>query len=182
MEPQVFKFSAPKPVVGDSVIRSQFVTGWLPESRSHFATLNSGEDLVPDGAGRRVVADFGLRGQSCTAGATPLWGGRGSFRVRHAVRKRRRRCALPAHSKTLARRSGRHSSTRSRLSAPISFCFQSPAALAAGNLLNFRFKCLLQSLHFIFIRHRLCFSSLQFVVCIFDQLLECFMQSTYFFN
>jgi hypothetical protein len=37
-------FSAPKPVVGDSVNRSQFVTGWLPESRSHFATLNNGEN------------------------------------------------------------------------------------------------------------------------------------------
>ena len=52
--------------------RSQFVTGWLPESRSHFATLNNGENLVPDGVGRRAVADFGLRGQSRTAGATPL--------------------------------------------------------------------------------------------------------------
>ncbi len=36
-------FPAPKPVIGDSVNRSQFVTGWLPESRSHFATLNNGE-------------------------------------------------------------------------------------------------------------------------------------------
>ena len=26
---------------------------WLPEPRSHFETLNNGEDLVPDGAGLR---------------------------------------------------------------------------------------------------------------------------------
>jgi len=66
-----FKFSnfpAPKPGVGDPVMRSQFVTGWLPESRPHFATLNNGENPVPDGRkaaeGRRspkrgaITSDF----------------------------------------------------------------------------------------------------------------------------
>ena len=47
-------FPAPKPVVGDSVNGSQFVTGWLPESRPHFATSNNGENFVPDGAGKRI--------------------------------------------------------------------------------------------------------------------------------
>jgi hypothetical protein len=50
------KFSnvpAPKPVVGDSVNWSQFVTGWLPESRLHFATLNNGENFIP--AGRKAA-------------------------------------------------------------------------------------------------------------------------------
>jgi hypothetical protein len=40
-------FPAPKPGVGDPVMRSQFVTGWLPESRPHFAALNNGEISFP---------------------------------------------------------------------------------------------------------------------------------------
>jgi hypothetical protein len=48
-------FPEPKPAVGDPVMRSQFVTGWLPESRPHFATLNNGENPVP--AGRKAAVN-----------------------------------------------------------------------------------------------------------------------------
>jgi hypothetical protein len=44
LRPQVFKFSAPKPVVGDSVNQSQFVTGCPPQSRSQFAILKDEEN------------------------------------------------------------------------------------------------------------------------------------------
>src|ERR1039458_3788551 len=68
-------FSAPKPVVGDSVNQSQSVTGWLPESRSHFATLNSGEDLVPDGAKGIKGSGWRQRFRSSPDGAAGYGGG-----------------------------------------------------------------------------------------------------------
>jgi len=86
-------FPAPKPGVGDSVNQSQFVTGWLPESRPHFATLNNGEDglntrphpgLLPRGEGELFAASLecratGLAGQSSAsrkscAGMSSPWG------------------------------------------------------------------------------------------------------------